>query len=83
MTEMSWPLTYFHNGNHKLRYAAIHTTGLLFDDNSVGFYNDFGGEYFTEMLRLLDHDPIPRVLGHTAAALTNLLEGLKYRQISN
>jgi hypothetical protein len=75
---MGWPIRYFHSDNHKLRYAAMHTTGLLFDDNDADFYNDFGGEYFSEMLVLLEHDQIPRVLGHTAAALTNLLEGLKY-----
>jgi CRISPR/Cas system endoribonuclease Cas6 (RAMP superfamily) len=33
------------------------------------------------LLLLLQNDPVPRVVSHSAAALTNFLEGMKFEQI--
>lgn len=70
-------LTYFGNVNPMLRYAACHAIGQISDDMKPKFQELYGKETYPRLILLLK-DPIPRVVSHSAAALTNFLEGMKY-----
>jgi hypothetical protein len=41
------------------------------------FQEKFGDAIFPELLVILQNDAVPRVVSHSAAALTNFLEGMK------
>jgi hypothetical protein len=70
-------LHYFTNENPKLRYAACHAIGQISDDLTVKFQELYGAQTYPKLVELLK-DPVPRVVSHSAAALTNFLEGMKY-----
>lgn len=70
------------NDNPMMRYAACHAIGQISDDMQPKFQEKFGDAIFPELLVILQNDPVPRVVSHSAAALTNFLEGMKIEQIS-
>jgi hypothetical protein len=60
-----------------LRYAACHAIGQISDDMNPKYQELYGATTYPKLVQLLK-DPIPRVVSHSAAALTNFLEGMKY-----
>lgn len=66
------------NDNPMMRYAACHAIGQISDDMQPKFQEKFGDAIFPELLVILQNDPVPRVVSHSAAALTNFLEGMKF-----
>lgn len=73
---------FLRNENPMMRYAACHAIGQISDDMQPKFQEKYGDVIFPELLYLLQSDPVPRVVSHSAAALTNFLEGMKIEQIS-
>jgi importin-5 len=67
--------------NPMMRYAACHAIGQISDDMQPKFQEKFGDAIFPELLSLLQTDHVPRVVSHSAAALTNFLEGMKFEQV--
>lgn len=59
--------------NPMMRYAACHAIGQISDDMQPKFQEKFGDAIFPELLLLVQNDPVPRVVSHSAAALTNFL----------
>ena len=57
----------------RVRYACCHLFGQFADDLQIKFQEKFHKEYFGAILPLLD-DPVPRVVAHCCASLTNFLE---------
>lgn len=55
-----------------LRYACCHAFGQISDDMQPKFQELYSREIFPKLLALLK-DPIPRVVSHSAAALTNFI----------
>lgn len=72
-------LQYFGHENPMLRYAACHAIGQISDDMKPKYQELYGTQTYPKLVQLLQ-DPIPRVVSHSAAALTNFLEGLKYEE---
>lgn len=72
---------YLRHENAMMRYAACHAIGQISDDMQPKFQEKFGNAIFPELLELLQSDPVPRVVSHSAAALTNFLEGMKLEQV--
>jgi hypothetical protein len=68
--------------NPMMRYACCHAIGQISDDMQPKFQEKYGDAVFPELLALLQSDPVPRVVSHSAAALTNFLEGMKFEQIA-
>jgi hypothetical protein len=75
-------VTYLKHENPMMRYAACHAIGQISDDMQPKFQEKFGDAIFPELLLLLQNDPVPRVVSHSAAALTNFLEGMKFEQVA-
>jgi hypothetical protein len=69
--------------NPMMRYAACHAIGQISDDMQPKFQEKFGDAIFPELLVILQNDAVPRVVSHSAAALTNFLEGMKFEQIAS
>ena len=67
--------------NPMMRYAACHAIGQISDDMQPKFQEKYGNDIFPELISLLQNDTVPRVVSHSAAALTNFLEGMKFEQI--
>jgi hypothetical protein len=63
---------YFSNPNPMLRYAACHAVGQFADDLSPKYQELYGSQTFSTLVQILK-DPVPRVVAHSAAALTNFL----------
>ncbi len=72
-------LNYFNHANPMLRYAACHAVGQISDDMKPKFQEIYGKDTYPKLVGLLK-DPVPRVVSHSAAALTNFLEGMKYEE---
>lgn len=68
-------LKFSENPNPKIRYAVCHCIGQIADDMQPDFQVTFHGQVMPMMMSLLD-DPVPRVVSHAAAALTNFVEGM-------
>jgi hypothetical protein len=68
------------DGNAMLRYASCHAIGQISDDMQPKFQEFYGAAILPELINLLK-DTVPRVVSHSAAALTNFLEGMKFEQI--
>lgn len=66
--------------NPMMRYASCHAIGQISDDMQPEFQKKYGEPLLPALVRLLK-DPIPRVVSHSAAALTNFLEGMDYKVI--
>jgi importin-5 len=66
--------------NPMLRYASCHAIGQISDDMQPKFQERYGLQVLPGLLNLLS-DSVPRVVSHSAAALTNFLEGMKYEQV--
>lgn len=66
--------------NPRIRYACCHCIGQFADDLSPEFQNKFHNEFFQIVVPRLD-DPVPRVVAHALAALTNFLESSSNDQI--
>ena len=64
--------------NPMMRYAACHAIGQISDDMQPRFQEKYGNDVFPELLNILKEDTVPRVISHSAAALTNFLEGMKF-----
>ena len=64
--------------NPMMRYAACHAIGQISDDMQPKFQEKYGTDVFPELVTILQGDPVPRVISHSAAALTNFLEGMKF-----
>lgn len=64
-----------------LRYAACHAVGQISDDMQPKFQEIYGDAIYPKLIDLLQ-DPIPRVISHSAACLTNFLEGMKLEKVS-
>lgn len=62
-----------------LRYASCHAIGQISDDMQPKFQETYGADLYPKLVHLLS-DPVPRVIAHASAALTNFLEGMKYEQ---
>ena len=67
---------YFASENPMLRYASCHAIGQISDDMQPKFQETYGDLLYPRIIALLQ-DPIPRVVSHAAACLTNFLEGMK------
>lgn len=65
-----------------LRYASCHAIGQISDDMQPKFQDVYGNAVLPELINLL-RDPVPRVVSHSAAALTNFLEGMKIEQVES
>ena len=65
-------VNYFGNDNPMLRYAACHAIGQISDDMQPKFQEIYGDNIYPKLVALLQ-DPIPRVVSHSAACLTNFL----------
>lgn len=63
---------YFSNENPMLRYASCHAIGQISDDMKPKFQETYGQFIYPKLVALLQ-DPIPRVISHSAACLTNFL----------
>ena len=68
------------NSHPRVRYACLHCLGQYADDLQPVFQNEFYETYFSIAIPLLD-DPIPRVVSHSLASLTNFLEHCNQLQI--
>lgn len=75
-------LGFMKHENPMMRYAACHAIGQISDDMQPRFQNKYGSDVFPELVTILQNDPVPRVISHSAAALTNFLEGMKFEQIA-
>lgn len=64
--------------NPMMRYASCHAIGQISDDMQPRFQEKYGNDIFPILVDLLQNDPVPRVVSHSAAALTNFLEGMKF-----
>lgn len=69
------------SNNPRIRYACCHVLGQLAEDLSPDFQQNFHVEFFKITLPLLE-DPIPRVVSHCLAALTNFLENTSSEQVN-
>lgn len=65
-----------------MRYASCHAIGQISDDMKPKFQEIYGAETYPKLVDLLK-DPIPRVVSHSAAALTNFLEGMKFEDCAS
>lgn len=72
-------LKFFAHENAMLRYAACHAIGQISDDMKPKYQELYGQSTYPLLVHLLK-DPVPRVVSHSAAALTNFLEGLTFQQ---
>lgn len=72
--------TFLRDENPMMRYAACHAIGQISDDMQPKFQQKYGAPLLPEMIKLL-RDPIPRVVSHSAAALTNFLEEMDYKVV--
>ena len=70
-------MSFFKHENPMMRYAACHAIGQISDDMQPRFQQKYGNDIFPQLLVILQSDPVPRVVSHSAAALTNFLEGMK------
>ena len=68
--------------NPMMRYAACHAIGQISDDMQPRFQQKYGNDVFPELLFIMQNDQVPRVVSHSAAALTNFLEGMKFEQVA-
>jgi len=68
------------DSNPMLRYASCHAIGQISDDMQPKFQEVYGNTILPELINLLN-DQVPRVVSHSAAALTNFLEGMKWEQV--
>jgi importin-5 len=75
-------MSFLRHENPMMRYAACHAIGQISDDMQPRFQNKYGNDVYPELINLLQNDPVPRVVSHSAAALTNFLEGMKFEQIA-
>lgn len=75
-------LGFMKHENPMMRYAACHAIGQISDDMQPRFQSKYGSDVFPELVTILQNDPVPRVISHSAAALTNFLEGMKFEQIA-
>jgi hypothetical protein len=67
---------FFAHPSPMLRYASCHAIGQISDDMQPKFQELYGDVLYPKLVDLLS-DPIPRVISHAAACLTNFLEGMK------
>ena len=65
------------NDNPRVRYACCHCIGQLSDDMSPDFQLKYLDKVMPMLARRLE-DNVPRVIGHSCASLTNLLEACKH-----
>ena len=61
------------NANPRIRYACCHLLGQFAEDLNPDFQTKFHGLFFEVVLPYLS-DPVPRVVAHSLACLTNFLE---------
>lgn len=59
--------------NPRVRYSICHALGQLANDQSPHFQDEYFKAYFDIVIPYLQ-DPVPRVVAHTLASLTNFLE---------
>lgn len=59
--------------NPRIRYACCHSLGQFADDLAPDFQDNYHEIYFKIMLPRLE-DPVPRVVSHALASMTNFLE---------
>jgi len=68
-------LSYLEDPNPKIRYASCHCIGQIANDMKPIFQTNFHEMILPSLINCL-RDPIPRVHGHAAAAITNFVEGM-------
>lgn len=61
------------HANPRVRYSICHALGQLADDQSPYFQESQAEKYFQIVIPYLN-DPVPRVVAHALASLTNFLE---------
>lgn len=71
-------MSFLKHENPMMRYAACHAIGQISDDMQPKFQEKYGNDVYPELVALLQNDSCPRVVSHSAAALTNFLEGMKF-----
>jgi hypothetical protein len=67
------------NANHaepRVRHAVCHCLGQISDDFAPKFQDEYHTVVIPLLMARLD-DPVPRVMGHACASLTNFLENCK------
>ncbi len=69
---MQMILGFMRDSNPMLRYASCHAIGQISDDMQPKFQEVYGNAVLPELINLLN-DTVPRVVSHSAAALTNFL----------
>ncbi len=67
--------------NPRIRYATCHGLGQFADDLQPFFQKIYHQQFFAIILPLIQ-DPVPRVVAHAFAALTNFLEHAKSDQVA-
>jgi hypothetical protein len=65
-------LNYLGDANPMLRFASCHAIGQISDDLKPHYQELYGKDSFLKLAALLK-DPVPRVVSHSASALTNLV----------
>jgi importin-5 len=75
-------MSFSRHSHPMVRYAVCHAVGLIAVEDPFFFKRTFGPALLQELFLILKYDPIPRVVSHAAAALTNLLEGMSYSHFS-
>lgn len=68
------------DANPMIRYACCHAIGQISDDMQPQFQEHYGKDVYQKLLVALK-DPVNRVVSHSAAALTNFLEGMEYSDV--
>lgn len=74
-------LTFLQRENPMLRYSVFHVIGQISDDMKPTFQQEFKESITPILLKYLD-DPVPRVVSHAAAAMTNFIEGFSDDEIN-
>lgn len=65
--------THIDHENPRIRYACLHCLGQLSDDMSPDIEEKYHAQIIPMFMSRID-DPVPRVLSHSFAGLTNFLE---------
>lgn len=71
---MKVTLTFFDDGHHRVRYAAVHCLGQFSTDHGPDLQNHMHKEIMGGILKLFSDTKNPRIQAHAAAALINFAE---------
>ena len=78
---VQFTLNFLKDEHPKVRYAALQTIGQFGDDSKPDFQIRYTDKVLPALIEIFN-DPIPRVISHTLAALTNFLDGCARGSVS-